>query len=142
MQHLDILDPNLTKHKYIKYKRDTINIFKVIICLRHTHSNEGKGAFCRARSAFCSISKKKVLQRMQKLLFAELSSKIQRAHFLGLISYDTPEIEFNLNEHFIAESIEYWPTWERLPSQHVLVQIPPDLRAQFRFDSVAMNVRQ
>ena len=79
---------------------------------------------------------------MQKLLFAELSSKIQRAHLLGLISYDTPEIEFNLNERFIAESIEYWPTWERLPSQHVLVQIPEDLRAQFRFDSVAMNVGQ
>ena len=77
---------------------------------------------------------------MQKLVNAELSPKIQRGHLLGLISSDTSEIEFNLNQRFIAESIEYWPTSKRLPGQRVLVQFPDNLRAQFRFDSVAMIV--
>ena len=59
---------------------------------------------------------------------------------LRLIPSHTTELEFNVDKTGQCNSIEYWPTVDRVDNQRVLVQIPEQLSNAFKFTDVGIPV--
>ena len=57
---------------------------------------------------------------------------------LRLIPAHTTELEFNVDHTGQCNSMEYWPTVDRVDNQRVKVQIPERLSNAFKFTDVGV----